>query len=397
MRCEVGRRSFPRCEIARGALRRRFLITDGCYATASERTSILANRATMRVRSMLESSSRHEATLHLPCPRGDAPAGHQLPAAQAQSLEPAQRLVRPDARALPGAQRGLRRAAQGAHRPGGRRSASRTAARASRRARSSTGSRPTSSRSRWPTTSTRSPTSAQLLPADWQKRLPNNSAPYTSTIVFLVRKGNPKGIQDWDDLGQARRRGDHAEPEDLGRRALELPGRVGLRAQAAGRQRREGAGASCRRSTERAGARLGRARLDHDVRRARHRRRASSPGRTRRSARSRSSARTSSRSSYPSLSHPRRAAGGGRRPQRRQEGHARRRPQAYLEYLYTPEARRSSRKQLLSGRRQGGGREVRQQFPTLKLFTIDEVFGGWAKAQKTHFADGGMFDQIYTR
>src|SRR5712671_4324417 len=41
---------------------------------------------------------------------------------------------------------------------------------------------------------------ARLLPADWQKRLPNNSSPYTSTYVFLVRKGNPKGIKDWDDL-----------------------------------------------------------------------------------------------------------------------------------------------------------------------------------------------------
>src|SRR5207247_2609840 len=40
----------------------------------------------------------------------------------------------------------------------------------------------------------------QLIPTDWQKRLPNNSAPYTSTIVFLVRKGNPKGIKDWEDL-----------------------------------------------------------------------------------------------------------------------------------------------------------------------------------------------------
>ena len=40
----------------------------------------------------------------------------------------------------------------------------------------------------------------RLLPADWQKRLPHNSSPYTSTIVFLVRKGNPKGIKDWDDL-----------------------------------------------------------------------------------------------------------------------------------------------------------------------------------------------------
>ena len=41
-----------------------------------------------------------------------------------------------------------------------------------------------------------------LLAADWQKRLPQNSAPYTSTIVFLVRKGNPKGIRDWNDLAK---------------------------------------------------------------------------------------------------------------------------------------------------------------------------------------------------
>ena len=43
---------------------------------------------------------------------------------------------------------------------------------------------------------------AKLLPADWQKRLKHNSSPYTSTIVFLVRKGNPKGIKDWDDLAK---------------------------------------------------------------------------------------------------------------------------------------------------------------------------------------------------
>ena len=49
-----------------------------------------------------------------------------------------------------------------------------------------------------------------LLPADWAKRLPENSAPYTSTIVFLVRKGNPKGIKDWPDLAKDRRRGHHA-------------------------------------------------------------------------------------------------------------------------------------------------------------------------------------------
>ena len=73
---------------------------------------------------------------------------------------------------------------------------------------------------------------------NWQTRLPNNSSPYTSTIVFLVRKGNPKGIKDWGDLVQPGRLGDHAEPEDLGRRALELPRGLGLGAEAAGRQRR---------------------------------------------------------------------------------------------------------------------------------------------------------------
>ena len=100
-----------------------------------------------------------------------------------------------------------------------------------------------------------------LLAGDWQKRLPNNSSPYTSTIVFLVRKGNPKGIKDWDDLAQARRVGHHAEPEDLGRRALELPGGLGLGAAPAGRQRGQGARtSSAKLYKQRAGARRRRAR-----------------------------------------------------------------------------------------------------------------------------------------
>ena len=66
------------------------------------------------------------------------------------------------------------------------------------------------------------------IKADWRSRLPDNSSPYTSTIVFLVRKGNPKGIKDWDDLVKPGVAGDHAQPEDLGRRALELSRRLGL-------------------------------------------------------------------------------------------------------------------------------------------------------------------------
>ena len=87
------------------------------------------------------------------------------------------------------------------------------------------------------------------IPADWQKRLPHNSAPYTSTIVLLVRKGNPKGIHDWDDLAKPGRRRRHAQSEDLGRRALELPRRLGLRPEEIRRRRNEDEGIRRPRST----------------------------------------------------------------------------------------------------------------------------------------------------
>ena len=70
---------------------------------------------------------------------------------------------------------------------------------------------------------------------------------------------------------------------------------------------------------------------------------------------------------------------------------------AYLQYLYTPEGQDIAGTELLPADRPEGGGQVRQAVPKVNLFTIDEVFGGWAKAQKTHFADGGVFDQIYTR
>ena len=117
-------------------------------------------------------------------------------------------------------------------------------------------------------------TQGKLLPANWQTRLPHNSSPYTSTIVFLVRKGNPKEHHGLGRPREAGRLGDHAEPEDLGRRALELPRRLGVGAEAAGRQRGDGGGVPRQAVQERAGARHRRARLAHDVRAARHRRRA---------------------------------------------------------------------------------------------------------------------------
>ena len=141
----------------------------------------------------------------------------------------AQRLLRPDARALPGVQRARSpthwKAAdrRGRHDPAVARRLGQAGARGDRRPR---GRRRHARARRRHRRDRRA--HGKLLPADWQTRLPDNSAPYTSTIVFLVRKGNPEGHQGLGRSGQAGRRGHHAEPEDLGRRALELPRRLGL-------------------------------------------------------------------------------------------------------------------------------------------------------------------------
>jgi sulfate transport system substrate-binding protein len=68
---------------------------------------------------------------------------------------------------------------------------------------------------------------ASLVPPDWAKRLPFNSAPTTSVSVILVRKGNPKAIRDWTDLGKPRRGRHHPQPQDQRQRPLHLPGGLG--------------------------------------------------------------------------------------------------------------------------------------------------------------------------
>ena len=203
---------------------------------------------------------------------------------------------------------------------------------------------------------------AKLLPADWQKRLPHNSSPYTSTIVFLVRKGNPKGIKDWNDSGQARHQRHHAESEDLGRRALELSRGLGLRAEAARRQRGNG-------------ARLCRGDLHATCR-------CSTPARAARPPRSSSAASATCFISweneallaikelgpdkfeivYPSAEHPGRAAGRAGRPQRRQEGHARSRAGLSRVPLHAGCAG-DHREELLPRERQGGRGQLREAVP----------------------------------
>ena len=71
--------------------------------------------------------------------------------------------------------------------------------------------------------------------------------------------------------------------------------------------------------------------------------------------------------------------------------------QAYLEYLYSPEGQELAGQNYYRPIDDKAAAKYAKQFPKVNLFTIDEVFGGWAQAQKTHFADGGVFDQIYTK
>ena len=69
--------------------------------------------------------------------------------------------------------------------------------------------------------------------------------------------------------------------------------------------------------------------------------------------------------------------------------------QAYLEYLYTPAGQEIAAQNFFRPRDPAVARKYAANFPTVSLFNVDEVFGGWTNAQKTHFDDGGVFDQIY--
>ncbi len=111
----------------------------------------------------------------------------------------------------------------------------------------------------------------KLLPSDWQKRLPHNSSPYTSTIVFLVRKGNPKGIRDWNDLVRPGVSVITPNPKTSGGARWNYLAAWALCASTAGRQRGQGAGIRRTALSQRAGAGFGCTRLDDHIRGTRHR------------------------------------------------------------------------------------------------------------------------------
>jgi len=248
-----------------------------------------------------------------------------------------------------------------------------------------------------------------LIASDWQGRLPHRSAPYTSTIVFLVRKGNPKGIKDWDDLvkpgiqvitpnpktsGGARWNYLAAwgfvlkrELGDLNRLRDPASAEAVQRAQAKARQfveqlfdnvpvRDFGARASTITFVQRG---LGDALLawENEAFLAVH-----------------ELGTDQFEIVVPSLSilaEPPVAVVDRNVDKRGTREVA----EAYLQHLYSPEGQTIAAKHYYRPRNPDGvPEEYRKRFPKVELFTIDEVFGGWKKAQAEHFDNGGVFDQI---
>jgi sulfate/thiosulfate-binding protein len=235
----------------------------------------------------------------------------------------------------------------------------------------------------------------KLLPADWQKRLPDNSSPYTSTILFLVRKGNPKGIKDWDDLvrpgvavitpnpktsggarwnylaawGYALKKFGHDESK-----ARDFVGRLFKNVPVLD----TGARAATTTFVQRG---IGDVLVswENEALLALH-----------------ESGQAQFEMVAPSLSilaEP---------PVAWVDEVVKKRgtltvAQAYLEFLYTEEGQEIAAKHYFRPSLEKVSQKHASAFAKLELFTIDEVFGGWKKTQKLHFDSGGIFDQLQQR
>jgi sulfate transport system substrate-binding protein len=232
----------------------------------------------------------------------------------------------------------------------------------------------------------------KLLPTSWQARLPNNSSPYTSTIVFLVRKGNPKNIKDWDDLVRPRLAVITPNPKTSGGARWNYLAAWGYAQKKYGGESQakefvrklfanvpvldSGARGSTTTFVERgigdvllaweneaflAVKELGPDKVEIVV------------------------------PSVSIIAQPPVAIIDKVVDKRG----TRRAAQAYLDYLYAPEGQEIAAKHFYRPILAAVAKKYDQQFAKLALFPLSEYFGDWQKAQKTHFADGGTFDQIY--
>jgi sulfate/thiosulfate-binding protein len=233
---------------------------------------------------------------------------------------------------------------------------------------------------------------AGILPADWQKRLPDNSTPYTSTILFLVRKGNPWKIKDWNDLVKPGIQVVTPNPKTSGGArwaylaawawAEKAPGGNAEKAKAfVGNLYKHvpvldtGARGATVTFTKRG---IGDVLLSWEN--EAHLALKESPGQY--------------EIVYPSrsiLAEPPVALVDKNVDKHKTRAVA----EAFLKFLYTPAAQEIEAKDFYRPRNPEIVAKYKSQFPTIPLATIDGDFGGWIKAQATHFGDGGVFDQIY--
>ena len=250
---------------------------------------------------------------------------------------------------------------------------------------------------------------SRRLPASWQSRLPNNSSPYTSTIVFLVRKGNPKGIRDWPDLLTADVEIITPNPKTSGgarwnylaawgfalERALgtsidELASVPADKVAAAQAEAEKFVGELYRRvPVQDTGARaatntfvqrgIGDVLLAWENEALLAEREMGSD------------AFDIVRPSVSVLAEPPVALIDSVVDRKGTRAVA----EAYLEYLYSPEGQdivarnffRPSNAEIMA--------RYAEQFPEIRMFTVDAVFGGWARAHAEHFADGGIYDRLF--
>jgi sulfate/thiosulfate-binding protein len=250
---------------------------------------------------------------------------------------------------------------------------------------------------------------SQRLPASWQSRLPNNSSPYTSTIVFLVRKGNPNGIRDWSDLladdieiitpnpktsGGARwnylAAWGYALDRALGGSLDGLAALDAAKLAAAQAEAEAFVGELYRRvPVQDTGAR---AATNTFVQRGIGDVLLAWENEALLAAREMGAdAFDIVRPSVSVLAEPPVALIDSVVDRKGTRAVA----EAYLEYLYTPEGQDIVARNFFRPTDVGVAARYAEQFPEMRLFTVEQVFGGWARAQAEHFADGATYDRLF--
>jgi sulfate transport system substrate-binding protein len=232
-----------------------------------------------------------------------------------------------------------------------------------------------------------------LVVKDWTRKFPNLASPYTSTMIFIVRKGNPKAIRDWDDLAKPGMQVILPHPKNTGNGrnsylaawayALKQPGGSDRAAQEfVGRFLKNAplfASGGRDATTTFMQRRIGDALITFECEAEMI---------------AKEFGKGEFELVYPSLSVQTEFPVALVEKVVDKKG-SRKQAQAYLEYLWSKEGQENAAQNYLRPRDAEVLKKYAQQFPPIKTFVVDDVFGGWGKAFNTHFKDGGSFDQIY--